>query len=64
MRFPPGAMTLNLRRSRWREFGFMLRELRHALLPPHGLVRTLRDWDEITAKLAEPPRRRCRYAFL
>jgi hypothetical protein len=41
----------------------MFHEVRMAILPPHSLVETLRDWDEITGQLAEPSRRRLRYVF-
>jgi len=34
-----------------------------AILPPHNLADTLRDWDEIKELLAEPSRKRRRYAF-
>jgi hypothetical protein len=34
-----------------------------AILPPHRLSETFRDWDEISERLAEPSRRRPRYAF-
>jgi len=52
-------MNSNLRRSRWRETSFLLRELRHAILPPHSL----RNWGAIVAQLAEPKRSRHRYAY-
>jgi len=41
----------------------MLRELRHAILPPHHLTNIFRDWKTIVAQLAEPRRRRRRYAY-
>jgi len=56
-------MNSNLRRSRWRETSFLLRELRHAILPPHSLRSTLRNWGAIVAQLAEPKRSRHRYAY-
>ena len=56
-------MNSNLRRSRWRETGFRLRELRHAILPSHRLTNIFRDWETIVAKLAEPQRRRRRYTY-
>jgi hypothetical protein len=56
-------MSSNLRRSRWRETGFMLREVRHALLPSHHLTSVFRDWKNIVAQLAEPERRRPRYSY-
>ena len=56
-------MNLNLRRSRWRETGFLLREVRAAILPPHSLSSTLHDWKSIVAQLAEPRRNRRRYAY-
>lgn len=34
-----------------------------AILPPHNLAETLRDWDEIAEKLAEPSRKPPRYIF-
>jgi len=33
-------------------------------LPPIRLAETFRDWKEIVNGLAEPPRKRPRYAFL
>ena len=41
----------------------MYHELCLAILPPHSLAEILGDWDEIVAGLAEPPRKRKRYAF-
>jgi hypothetical protein len=41
----------------------MYHEVCMAILPPHGLVETLRDWDEISERLSEPRRKRLRYAF-
>ena len=35
-----------------------------AILPLHSLAETLGDWDEIAEQLAEPSRKRLRYAFL
>ena len=52
-----------MRRSRWREIEFMYHEICMAILPPHSLAETLRDWDEIAEQLAEPNRKRPRYAF-
>ena len=40
----------------------MFHEVCMAILPPHRLSETFRDWDEIAADLAEPPRQRPRYA--
>jgi hypothetical protein len=37
-----------------------LRELRHAILPPHHLTNIFSDWKTIVAQLAEPRRRRRR----
>lgn len=56
-------MNSTLRRSRWRETGFMLRELRHAILPSHHLIDIFRDWKTTVAQLAEPRRRRRRYVY-
>jgi hypothetical protein len=41
----------------------MYREVCTAILPPHNLAETFRDWDEIVERLAEPSRKRPRYAF-
>ena len=41
----------------------MYHEVCTAILPPHNLAETLRDWDEIAGQLAEPSRKRRRYAF-
>jgi len=56
-------MDRTVRRSRWREIEFMYHELCMAILPPHSLNDTFRDWDEISERLAEPSRKRPRYAF-
>jgi hypothetical protein len=42
----------------------MYHELCMAILPPHSLNETLRDRAEISERLAEPSRRRPRYAFI
>lgn len=41
----------------------MYHEVCMAILPTHSLAETFRDWDEIAGKLAEPSRKRLRYAF-
>jgi hypothetical protein len=41
----------------------MFNEIRMAIPPPHSLAATFRDWDEIVWQLAEPRRKRLRYAF-
>jgi len=41
----------------------MYRELCMAVLPPHRLTETFNDWDQIVERLAEPPRKRLRYAY-
>ncbi len=38
----------------------MYHEVCMAILPPHRLAETLRDWDEIAEQLAEPSRKRPR----
>jgi hypothetical protein len=63
MHFPPGDTDWTVRRSRWREIEFMYHEVCKAILPSHSLVETLRDWDEISERLAEPSRKRIRYAY-
>ena len=52
-----------MRRSRWREIEFIYHEICMAILPSHGLAEILRDWHEIAEQLAEPSRKRTRYAF-
>ena len=41
----------------------MFHEVSMAILPSHSLAETLGDWDEIAEQLAEPSRKRLRYAF-
>jgi len=41
----------------------MYHEICMAILPHHSLAETLRDWDEIAVQLAEPNRKRPRYAL-
>ena len=41
----------------------MYHEVCMAILPRHSLAETLRDWDEISERLAEPSRKRLRYAL-
>ena len=41
----------------------MFHEICMAILTPHSLAEPLRDWDEIAQQLAEPNRKRSRYAF-
>ena len=41
----------------------MFLEVSMAILPPHSLAETFGDWDEIAEQLAEPSRKRLRYAF-
>lgn len=62
MQFPPGATRANRRRSRWREFEFMFREFRAAVLPVIGLRATLRNWAPIARRLADSKRKRRRQA--
>ena len=42
----------------------MFRQVCAVILPPVRLPETFRDWNRIAEGLAEPPRRRARYAFL
>ena len=63
-KFSPWGYRLDrVRRSRWRELEFMYHEICLAILPTHSLAETLRDWDEIAEQLAEPRRKRSRYAY-
>jgi hypothetical protein len=41
----------------------MYHEVCMAVLPPHNLAETFRDWDEISEQLAEPSRKRPRYVY-
>ena len=56
-------MDRTLRRRRWRETEFMLHEVCLAIAPPHNLSTTLREWEQIIPKLAEPARIRRRYHY-
>ena len=56
-------MDWNLRRSRWRETEFMLREVNLALAPRQSLATVFRDWDDTARKLSESPRKRSRYIY-
>ena len=58
--FPPGDTTWRRRRphSPWREFRFVLNQVRRAIEPPLGLTRTIDEWNDISKALSEPPRRR------
>ena len=52
-------------RSPWREFKFALNQVTRAIEPAYSLTRMVDEWHEISASLAEPPRKRfnqvCRY---
>lgn len=41
----------------------MYHEVCMAIAPSSNLAETFRDWDEIAEHLAEPSRKRSRYAF-
>jgi hypothetical protein len=41
----------------------MYHEVCIAILPPHSLAEIFGNWDEITERLAEPARKRNRYAY-
>jgi hypothetical protein len=41
----------------------MYHEACRAIIPPTSLAETFRDWNDISEKLAEPSRRRSRYAY-
>ena len=57
--FPPVGIVCNeKRRSRWREFGFMLRQVQQATDLPIKLENTLTGWGKITIDLAENSRKR------
>ena len=58
--FPPGDTTWRRRRphSPWREFRFVLNQVRRAIEPAFSLARTIGEWNDIAKDLAEPPRRR------
>lgn len=57
MHFPPGAMRLK-RRSRWREFAFVFRQVTAAILPRFALRQMIAGWSSIAQSLREPPRSR------
>jgi hypothetical protein len=44
--------------SRWREFGFALHQLQHAIQPTLSLANIMSGWSEIAIALAERPRKR------
>ncbi len=46
------------RRSRWKEFGFVFRELGHSLLPAFGLLEMVQRWEQIKKFLIEERRQR------
>jgi hypothetical protein len=65
--FFPGGIPLshqgpddNSFRSRWRETGFMLRQLCRAICPELPLAEALHNWPLISAALSESPRKRSR----
>jgi len=45
-------------RSRWREFEFIVHQIRKAVDPRLSLKQTLAHWPQISRRLAEPPRQR------
>ena len=58
--FPPGDTTWRRRRtpSPWREFRFVLNQMRNAIEPRCALKGIFNSWNAISHALAEPPRRR------
>jgi len=46
------------RRSRWKEFMYMLREFFSVIIPTGGLIETVKKWSSIAEKLAEKVRKR------
>lgn len=51
--------------SRWREFAFMLNQLKCAIAPPMALIKAIEDWANIRARLAEAARnRRMQFAII
>jgi hypothetical protein len=42
---------------------FLYHELCAAILPPHSLAEVLGEWEESVEQLAEPARKRPRFAF-
>src|SRR5260364_11593 len=64
-RFPLGAIQHSAkkpspepRRCRWREFAFMHFFLHLAIQPALSLLDSLRQWQHISLRLREPPRKR------
>ena len=58
--FPPGDMTWKESRtqSHWREFNFMLNQVKRAVEPALALEMAISEWPRIACGLAEPPRKR------
>lgn len=44
--------------SAWREFGFLLNQMKRAIEPQLSLAEVLNDWNEFARALAERPRQR------
>lgn len=59
-RASPWGLCRQIRCSRWRESQYLLHELSQVLLPSPGLIQTLRHWEHIARRLAEPHRNRAR----
>ena len=60
MNFPPGATFSRdtRQRSEWREFGFALHQIQHAIEPSLTLIQVLNAWNRLAAALAESHRNR------
>jgi hypothetical protein len=46
------------RRSPWREFAFVFRQVTQAIIPQLGLGKMIQQWQQIAEKLKEAPRKR------
>lgn len=58
--FPPGDTTWRQLRphSPWRDFHFLLNQVKNTIDPHIPLTRIVSEWNHISHALAEPPRRR------
>lgn len=59
--FPPGDIrSKDCEENLWREMSFSLHLLRQSVNPPLSLHDCINDWEKISKKLAESPRKRKR----
>ena len=60
--FPPGDTTWGRKRPRsaWRDFQFMLNQVKRSIEPSLSLSETFSQWNTISEQLADSPRKRKR----